>query len=307
MHPCRLMIAAALLLAAGAASAANPPPSVFLNGADFTLQDPTRAPIGWEANGTAGLQMDPTAAVPISLALTHNRSREAGTAWTLVSGSVPSFTMWADVNIRFQPGAPGGEAVVQNCPGDGFAMAFAGASPDALGGEGGDLGLFEAPKTIPQFIGFEVNIFFGMAPGSTQAACNSGKNVTFAFEDVAPPTGYTRDFGKTGTPAKGGAKIAQVTAPAGLQIVNGGWYRYQWNVDAVAGTMAAYLTGLEAANSAVQNLPLTSVAFGAEAPSLSFTGRWGLAAATGGAASAADVAHVRIVSPMVPAGAPEAG
>ena len=30
-----------------------------------------------------------------------------------------------------------------------------------------------------------------------------------------------------------------------LKVVNGGWYRYQWNVDAAAGTMTAYVTGLD--------------------------------------------------------------
>jgi hypothetical protein len=214
--------------------------------------------------------------------------------------------MWADVNVRFQPGAPGVEAFIRNCPADGFVLAFADASPEAVGGSGGDLALFDAPKTIPSFIGFEVNLFFGDAPGnaSSLATCNSGKNVTFAFESVGKATGYAR---KTGTPDKGGAQVAPVTAPAGLQIVNGGWYRYQWNVDTVAGTMAAYLTGLEARNSQVQNLPLSSVTFGSAAPPINFDGRWGVAAATGGAASGVNVARVRVVAPMAAPGAITAG
>jgi hypothetical protein len=302
----RFVFAAILALAAANARAAAP--TIVIDDSDFTLQDRSRAPVDWQANGTAGLQLDLTSTVPISLALTHNLAREAGTAWTLVEGSVPSFTMWADVNIRFQPGAPGGEPSVRNCPADGFAMAFANTTPDAVGGAGSDLALFQASKTIHSFTAFEVNLFFAQAPGNTSnlATCDSGKNVTFAFDNVNQATGYRRDFGRSGTPDKGGAKVAQVTAPTGLQIVNGGWYRYQWNVDAVAGTMAAYITVLQDSNKAIRNVPLTNVTFGSGAPQISFIGRWGVAASTGGAASAANVARVRIVSPMVPAGSPTA-
>src|SRR5207245_4888991 len=54
-------------------------------------------------------------------------------------------------------------------------------------------------------------------------------------------------------------------------------------------------------------MKLTEVTLGASAPKLNFMGRWGITAATGGAHSGVNVAHVRIVSPAVPAGSPTAG
>src|SRR5205807_1687677 len=105
-----------------------------------------------------------------------------------------------------------------------------------------------------------------------RTTCDTGKFVTFAFDNLDKATGLNRDTpGKTGTPDAGGQKVAQVAANAlNLQIVNAGWYRYQWNVDATAGTMAAYITGLQDSNKAVQNMPLTKVTFGANAPKINF-------------------------------------
>ena len=74
-----------------------------------------------------------------------------------------------------------------------------------------------------------------------------------------------------------------------------------------AGTMAAYITGLQDSNKAVQNMPLTNVTLGANAPKINFAGRWGITAATGGAHAGVNVARVRIVTPMAAPGSLTAG
>ena len=295
MHRGRFIFAAALMLAAASARAAAP--SILIDDADFTLQDRTRAPIEWRTNGTAGLALDPTSAVPVSLALIHNLNGEQGTAWSLIRGTVPSFTMWADVNVTFDTD------ITKGCPADGFTMAFADTTPDAVGQGGGSLALYSTPKTIPSFVAFEVNLWHDNALEDTKI-CTTGKFLTFEFTDANKATGVDRTVG---TPDKGGARLAQVTAPATLTILNGGWYRYQWNVDTVAGTMAAFITGLQDSNKAVQNMPLTNVTLGANAPKINFAGRWGITAATGGAHAGVNVARVRIVTPMAAPGSLTAG
>jgi hypothetical protein len=293
MHRGRFVFAAALMLAAANVRAATTP--ITIADTDFTLQDPTKTPFDWQTNGSAGLQLDPTGENPITLALTHNLNGEGGTAWTMLKGTVPSFTMTADVNITFDLKTP------KDCPADGFAMVFSDAAANTAPGGGGSLGVFDmTAKLTPNIVGFEVNLWHSNAIEDT-ADCTMDKFTTVAFDVFNSKTGYTRDVApaKVGTADAGGARVAQADPPAGVTILNGGWYRYQWNVDATNGTMAAYITGLDASNNTIKNALLTKVTLGANAPKLNFSGRWGLGAATGGAHSGVEVAHVKITSPMV--------
>jgi len=290
MHKGRFIFAAALMLAAASVRAAQTP--LVIADTDFTLQDPTKTPFDWQTNGNAGLQLDPAGTNPITLALAHNVGNEASSAWTLIAGTAPSFTMTADVNVNFTLAQPA------NCPADGFTMAFANTPANGLGGGGGGLGLYGS-KNIPSIIAFEVNLWHSNAI-TDLSGCSKNEYTTFEFTNDTNKAGPGRDSTKKGTADKGGEFVNQVTAPAGLTIVNGGWYRYQWDVDTVNGTMAAYITGLDASNNSVKNMPLTNVTFGANAPKLNFSGRWGLTAGTGGAVSGVQVAHVKIVTPMQP-------
>jgi hypothetical protein len=305
MHRGRFIFAAVLALVAASAQAATTP----VVSSDFTLQDQNRLPFDWQFNGAAGFELRPKGSVPqFDMALTHNANSEAATVWTTGEFTLPSFTMWADVNIDFtrNNGKIEGDST-DTCPADGFAMAFGAVQPNALGGGGGAIGLFGNGDALPRFIGFEVNTWRGQALEDTDV-CSSNKYTTFAFENVNADTDYARNTGETGDKDKGGAKVGQVNAPPTLKIVNGGWYRYQWNVDTAAGTMSAFVTGLDASNKAVQNLKVAEVTFGASAPKLAFKGRFGLAAGTGGAVMGTHVAQVVVVSPAVAAGSiPTAG
>src|SRR5437016_6213514 len=251
MHRGRFIFAAALALVAASAQAAVTPTV----STDFTLQDMKRVPTNWALNGYAGLELNPLGNMPlVDLALTKNTTGNVAAAWTNDEYTLPSFTMWADVNIDFHPVGPGVDAT---CPADGFAMAFAmTTSSHVLGGGGGSIGLFSNPTDIPQFIGFEVNTWYGQDIDDT-STCTTGKNVTFAFENANSDSGTDR--GTAGDEKMGGDKIAQVTAPDALQkgLINGGWYRYQWDVDTTTGKMDAYLTGLDDTNKAIQNMKLT--------------------------------------------------
>jgi hypothetical protein len=288
----RFIAAAVLLLAAHGARAAT------LVHTDFTLTDRALAPVGWQTNGAAGLAPKPDGPGPVvTLALTHNQTSEAGTAWTLLRARVPSFTMWADISIDFDRAFP------DNCPADGLALAFASGNPDAVGGSGSSLGLYGNEDALPRFIALEINTFYGQSLEGTDN-CTNGKFLTFAFANSDEQTGVSRPGG---SPEAGGGKIAQTTAPDALKVVNGGWYRYQWNVDAAAGTMTAYVTGLEEGNKLVQNQQVAEVKFGSGAPNLNFIGRWGVTAATGGLVMGTHVAQVRVDAPMVAAGAPPTG
>jgi len=293
MYRGRLIFAAALALVTASAQAAT------LVNSDFTLTDQTRLPTAWQTNYSAGLDLNPTiTGVPIVLKLTENLAGQAGSAWTVQEFEVPSFTMWADINVDFKPGAPGTDAT---CPADGFTMAFAQVAPTAIGGGGGSLGLYGAEAIVPRFIALEVNTWKDNAIEDV-GDCSTNKNVTFGFANANADTGFDR--GTAGTPDKGGAKIGQVTSP--VQIVNGGWYRYQWNVDTAARTMAIYLTGLDEANKTTQNQKVAEITFATGAPAMNFKGRFGLTAATGGATQGTYIRQVRIDSPMIAAGEPPA-
>jgi hypothetical protein len=192
------------------------------------------------------------------------------------------------------------------CPADGFTLAF-GAPTDQfqVGGGGGSLGLYGNGDAIPQFIALEVNTWYGQSIDDT-STCTTGKNVTFAFADADPTAGVDRG---TGDKDNGGGKIAQVNAPDSLQksgLINGGWYRYQWNVDSATGTMQAFLTGLEDKNKAIKLMKVAEVTMGSKAPKLTFKGRFGLTAGTGGGTDGVHVAQVVVVSPVVPPGDPPA-
>jgi hypothetical protein len=305
MHRGTFIVIAALALTTARAYPATTTPTTLIS-TDFTLQDPTRAPTNWTANGPAGLSVNSSGSGPaIVLQLTHNLGNEFSTAWTDLKARVPSFTMWANVEID-KPD------LASNCPADGFSMSFADLDANAHSSVGGGTGLGYMGDTniANQYIAFEINTYAGNAIDTGD--CHDNHNVTFAFDNITD--GSNRGGGggtSNGTPDAGGAKVGQVEPPADLvgKVINGGWYRYQWNVDTASGLMEAYATGLEDSNKAVQNEKLVSVTFtGAGLAALSFTGRWGVTAGTGGAYDNVRVAQVKIVTPAVSGpGAPTAG
>jgi hypothetical protein len=297
----RFIFAAALALATTSAQAAT------LVNTDFTLSNLSDASAGvaaWRTAGTAGLELNAPGYPPVTLALTHNVGSEGGAAWTIQEFTVPSFSMWADVNIDFNRLDESGNLTNDNCPADGIALAFASIpnfakTQDVVGGAGGSLGLYGRETVLPRFIAFEVNTWKGQALEDTDD-CSTNKFTTFAFADNDVATvGVARDAGAADT---GGGKVGQVAA--GDKIVNGGWYRYQWNVDTATGKMEAYITGLDDANKAIQNKKVAEVTFSGGAPKLGFAGRFGITAGTGGAVQGTRISHIRVDSPAVAAGAP---
>jgi len=295
----RFIFAAALALVATGAMAATTP----MVSTDFTLADSTKLPTNWTVNGDAGIDLaisGTTISAPDGVALAKNNSSVASSMFTNDTFTVPSFTMFADVNIDFHPNGPGVDAT---CPADGFAMVFANAAkPTALGGGGGAIGLYGNPTDLPQFIAAEVNTWYGNDLDDT-STCTTGKNVTIEFTDEDASSGTDRNMG--GDVSAGGAYIGQVTAPDALQnkgLVNGGWYRFQWDVDSASGNMDLYVTGLDASNKAIQNMKLNSVTFKSSAPKLSFKGRFGVTAGTGGGTEGVHVRQVVVVSPALPGG-----
>jgi hypothetical protein len=241
------------------------------------------------------------------LSLTANNGNETGVAWTELAQQVPSFTYIADVRIRYASKDSEGNDV-NVCPADGFAMSYALVSdPDTMkGGGGGSLGLFGGD--VETFTAFEINTWRGQGNGTEEernsdAGCaETAKHVTFAFDVINPNvenTGRGVFDDERGTPEKGGAKIGQVNPPAGMKIINGGWYRYQWDVLA-DGTMRVHVTGLEDANKQFAKVKVLETKF-PNANHINFAGRWGLHAATGGAVQSTDIAYMRIESPSIPA------
>jgi hypothetical protein len=290
------------LFALAAASARVAMAQTPIVSSDFTLQDMKRLPTNWVLNGFAGLEINPTGSGPaVDLAIAHNTGNNTSSAWTNDTFSVPSFTMWADINVDFKPHTTTAAGVSADCPADGFTLAFANTtSPYAIGHGGGSLGLFGNPDDIPAFIGFEINTWYGQSIDDT-SGCSTHKNLTFAFEDVGD---NSNDRGDQGDVNSGGGKVGQVTAPDALQtgLINGGWYRYQWNADSATGKMGAYLTGLEDKNKAVQNMKLVEVTFASGAPKFNFKGRFGFTAGTGGGTDGVHIAQVVVVSPAVAPG-----
>jgi hypothetical protein len=246
---------------------------------------------GWVFNGEADLAKGGGDTGGQVLMLTSGGVHQAGTAWTELKQRVPSFSFIADVRVRYHGGGQ------NDCPGDGFTLAFAPAETEALGWDGGGLGLFH--NALPRFTAFEVNTFpvQGLRGEKARADCPSGKDETFACDVIYPGAKDTvRIAGMNGTPENGGAKIGQVVAPEGMKIVNGGLYRYQWNVSD-DGAMTVYITGLEDANKKFQKVKVLQVKM-ARNP-IDFAGRFGLTAATGGTVQTVEVARVHVESPMI--------
>jgi len=279
-----LFAATMLLVVTGVAQAAT------LVSTDFTKGDTT----GWVLNGAqaklvgfAGDSLHPKV-----LQLTSDKGNQTGVAWTQMQFTVPSFSYIADVQIRHDP--------TLGCPADGFAMSFANvADPATVGGGGGAFGLFGGK--IPAFSAFEVNEWRGQGLGTTAQRndCVSGLNETFAFDVISDASKQNRVEGAAPSdPAKGGAKIGQIVPPSGMQIVNGGFYRYQWNV-AEDGTMTTYVTGLSDSNKQFQKVKVLEVKIDPSLKAIGFQGHWGLTAATGGAFQITEIAAARIDSPVI--------
>lgn len=255
---------------------------------------------GWSLNGNARLAKLSEAKVATLgdakleqiLELTSSEADQIGIAWTELKQKVPSFSFIADVRVRYDGGGR------NDCPGDGFTLAFAPVAKDAKSAEGmgGGLGLFGSIET---FTAFEENTWHAQGLGSEEEKqnCMADKHVTFAMDVVHPGTDNERLPGMNGTPEKGGAKIGQVLPPDGMKVVNGGWYRYQWNA-AENGTMAVYATGLDPGNKKFQKVKILEVKF-PDNKAIDFEGRWGLTSATGSAFQTVEVARARVETPMV--------
>jgi hypothetical protein len=255
---------------------------------------------GWSLNGNARLAKLSEAKVATLgdakleqvLELTSSEADQISIAWTEMKQKVPSFSFIADVRVRYDGGGR------NDCPGDGFTLAFAPVAKDAKSAEGmgGGLGLFGSIET---FTAFEVNTWHVQGLGSEEEKqnCMADKHVTFAMDVVHPGTDNERMPGMNGTPEKGGAKIGQVLPPEGMKVVNGGWYRYQWNA-AENGTMTVYATGLDPGNKKFQKVKILEVKF-PDNKAIDFEGRWGLTAGTGAGFETVEVAKARVETPMV--------
>jgi hypothetical protein len=257
---------------------------------DFTKGDTK----GWVLNGDQVKVVDVAGdtAHPKALSLTSDEGSQTGVAWTELAQQVPSFSFIADAQIRHDDSL--------GCPADGFAMAFANITDTStVGGGGGSIGLFGG--AIEQFSAFEVNTWRDQGAGTEddRADCKTGKNETFSFDVInASVSDNTRTPGTAGDPKAGGAKIGQVVPPSGMKIVNGGFYRYQWNV-AEDGTMSVFVTGLSDSNKQFQKVKVLEQKIDPALKAIGFSGHWGLTAATGGAFQITEIAAARIDSPMI--------
>jgi hypothetical protein len=282
-----LFVMTLALAAAGVSRAAT------LVDVDFTKGDTK----GFVLNGDQVAIVDAAgdATRPKALALTTNDLSQLGYIWSDLKQQVPSFSYIAEVRVQFNP--DGFEA----CPADGFTMAYADAATDEAGPAGGQLGLLSSG--IPQLAAVEVNTWRnqGLGTDADQDNCTTDKNVTFAFDVLktdTPDESRVRTERQTqiGDVTNGGVKLAQTLPPAGAKIVNGGWYRYQFNANS-DGTLDFYLTGLEESNKAIQKVKVTTIKMGFNP--INFAGRWGFTASTGGAVETVELARIRVESPMV--------
>jgi Bacterial lectin len=280
-----LFAATMLLVVTGVAQSAT------LISTDFTKGDTT----GWVLNGAQVkvVNVAGDSVHPKVLQLTSDKGNQTAAVWTQMQFSVPSFSYIADVQISHDP--------TLGCPADGFAMSFANVADTAtVGGGGGALGLFGGK--IPQFAAFEVNEWRGQGLGTAAQRndCVSDMNETFAFDVISDASKQNRVEGAApGDPTKGGAKIGQIVPPQGMPIVNGGFYRYQWNV-AEDGTMQVFVTGLGELNSQFKQVKVLEAKIDPALNPIKFNGRFGLSAATGGAFVTVEVAAARIDSPVEP-------
>jgi hypothetical protein len=264
--------------------------------------DFSKGSAGWVLNQDAQLLDPQTAGITQVLSLTQHLGSQTGTAWTEMSQKVDSFSFIADIRIRFSSALTEETGGDPNCPADGVVMGFAPVEADFVGGGGGSISLFSGE--VETFTSMVINTWRGAGNGNDdeRAVCDNGKNETFEFGVVTPSYGdFTRpQDGIVRTPDEGGSKINQVNPPSGMKLVNGGFYRYQFNVDGVNNTMAVYVTGLDESNKQFQKVKVIEAKFdAAKVKVLDFQGRWGLAAATGGAVQFTDVARARIDSPMI--------
>jgi hypothetical protein len=252
--------------------------------------DFTKNADGWQLNGNAKLLEPEGSTRGQALSLTQDDGSQVGVAWTTMKTQVPSFSFIVEVEIRHPDET--------TCPAEGFAMAFAPVEADVVGGLGASLGLFGG--IIETFTAFEVNTWTGQGLGTEadRQVCNVGKNETFGFDVINPNVEDSfRVGGNRGTPEVGGAKIGQVNPPAGMKIVNGGVYRYQWNV-AADGTHTVYVTGLDDKNKQFQKVKVLEVKF-PDNKAIEFEGRFGLSASTGGAFQHTEIYRARVDSPVL--------
>jgi hypothetical protein len=252
--------------------------------------DFTRNADGWALVRDAKLLTPEGSTRGQALSLTQDDGSQVGVAWTAMKFTAPSFSFIAEVEIRHPDET--------TCPAEGFAMAFAPVESDAVTGGGASLGLFHGD--IETFTAFEVNTWTGQGLGSEtdRSVCNVGKHETFAIDVVNPDVeDSVRSGGYQGTPETGGAKIGKVVPPAGMKIVNGGVYRYQWNV-APDGTHTVYVTGLDEKNRQFQKVKVLEVKF-PDNKAINFEGRFGMAASTGGAFQHTEIYRVSIHSPVL--------
>jgi hypothetical protein len=282
MGQARSLVVVALALAfAGACPAAT------LIDTDFT-----KGSEGWALNGNAQLVTPEGSTRGQALSLTQDDGSQVGVAWTTLKQKVPSFSFIAEVEIRHLDET--------TCPAEGFAMAFAPVETDTVGGHGASLGLFGG--IIETFTAMEVNTWTGQGLGTEaeRQVCNLGKNETFGIDVVNPQVeDSVRIGGSRGTPETGGSKIGQVNPPQGLKIVNGGVYRYQWNV-AADGTHTVYVTGLDEKNKQFQKVKVLEVKL-PDNEAINFEGRFGLTASTGGAFQHTEIYRARVDSPVLAA------
>jgi len=265
--------------------------------------DFSKGSTGWVLNNAAQLV---TVGDRQVLSLTQNETSQAGIVWTELKRRVPSFSFIADLRIRFEPPDEG------SCPADGMAVAFADAGPNAEGGAGGNLGLFGNPDDLGTFIALDINTWYAQGLGgglNCHASRSISETVSFAVLKTncdtcqrSPESGRTSYDRHTGVnsyedPVKGGIKLGQTGFPEGMKLVNGGAYRFQWNVDGATNTMTCFVTGLEERNKQFQKVKVAEIKSGI--PTLDFEGRWGITAATGGAVQHSEVLTARIDVPMI--------
>jgi hypothetical protein len=264
--------------------------------------DFTKNSTGWTINGTAQLLDPKTAGVTQVLSLTQNTGNQTGTAWTEARQKPASFSMIVDMRIRHEKVDPDGNEV-NECPADGVVFGFAPVDADFVGGGGGSISLFSGE--VETFTSVVVNTWRGAGNGNEdeRGSCTTNtKYETFEFGVVTPSYGdFTRpQDGVVRTVDEGGSKINQVNPPAGMKIVNGGFYRYQWDVDSADNTMALYVTGLDDSNKQFQKVKVIEAKFDpAKVKLLDFEGRWGMAAATGGAVQYTDIRSAEVHVPKL--------
>jgi hypothetical protein len=216
---------------------------------------------GWVLNGDAKLATIDGKQV---LQLTEEAGSQTAVVWSELKKTVPSFSFIVDARVRFTSVG----ADINSCPADAILLAYANAASDAMGATGGNAGLFNNPDDIPRFIALDINTWYGQGLGEGDCSTTTAIGETLAFDNMKPDcpgcqedpdtgrAGYDRHVGqnKPGDPAKGGIRTGQVGLPTGMKIVNGGTWRYHFNVDGATNTVTTYMTGLDDANRQFQKV-----------------------------------------------------